>query len=207
MSVNLHSKGRGNRDGGMSVNFNYDKVLIKLQTKRNTNWQIMIMFALESILQPSSSPSPQPQFFYALMSNNAKHPVICLLMVCITVSQEWNAKWSDMSLKSWLLHRYKCVGQNVNWRYPLILTDSLHDPLACKNLILIISWYSMPQGMLFTMFQKFFQICSQLHFFYYHTPLLCINLQTLKYTWSRLSILIYLFWNSEIYLKCLNLSI
>ena len=30
---------------------------------------------------------------------------------------------------------------------------------------------------------------------------LCIYLQTLKYTWSRLSILMYLFWNSEVYLK------
>ena len=45
-------------DGGISVNFNYNEVLIKLQTKYNTNWPIMIMFALESIPQPSSYQAP-----------------------------------------------------------------------------------------------------------------------------------------------------
>ena len=72
----------------------------------------MIMFALESIPQLSSSPSPQ--FFYALMSNNAKHPVICILIVCTTVSEESNEKGSDMSLKFLLLHRYNSIGQNVD---------------------------------------------------------------------------------------------
>ena len=124
------------------------------------------MFAVESILQPSSSPSPRPHFCYALISNNAKHPVIYILMVCIIVSQESNEKRSDMPLKSLLFHRYKSIRQNVDWRYPLIFTDSLHNPMAWTNLILVIFWYSMPQRMLLTMFQKIFKICSQLHFFW-----------------------------------------
>ena len=72
------------------------------------------MFSLESIPQTYSSPSPRPQFFYALMSNNSNHPVICLLMVCTTVSQKSNEKRSDTPLKSLLLHRYKFLGQNVD---------------------------------------------------------------------------------------------
>ena len=155
---------QGDGNGGMSVNFNYDKLLIKLQTKCNTNWQIMIMFALEPIPQPSSSPSSRHQFFYALMSNNAKHTVICIFMVSVTFSQKSNEKRSDMPLKSLLLHRYKSTGQNVDWPDPLIFTASLHDPLTWK-MILVTFWYSMPQRILLTMFQKFFQICSQLHFF------------------------------------------
>ena len=126
----------------------------------------MIMFALESIPQPSSTPSPRPLFFYASMSNNAKHLVICLLMVCVTVSQESNEKRSHMPLKSLLLHRYKSTGQNVDWRYSLVFTASLHDPLAWKNLMLVIFWYNISQSMLLTMFHKFFEICSQLHFFF-----------------------------------------
>ena len=109
--------GREIEDRGMSVNFNYDKVLIKLQTKCNTNSQIMIMLALESISQPSSSHPPafpRHQFFYALMSNNAKRTVICLLIVCITVSQGSNEKQSDVPLKSLLLHRYKSIGQHID---------------------------------------------------------------------------------------------
>ena len=78
----------------------------------------MMMFVLESIPQPFSSPSPRPQFFYALMSNNAKHPVICLLMVCITVCQESNKHRSDMPLKSLLIHRYNSIGQNDYIRRP-----------------------------------------------------------------------------------------
>ena len=74
----------------------------------------MIMFALESMPQKSSCPSPRSQFFYALMSNNAKHPVICFQMMYITVSQESNENRSDMPLKSLLLHRYKSIGQNVD---------------------------------------------------------------------------------------------
>ena len=72
------------------------------------------MFAVESILQPSSSPSPRPQFFYALISNNAKHPVIYIFMVGIIVSQESNEKRSDMPLKSLLFHKYKSLRQNVD---------------------------------------------------------------------------------------------
>ena len=159
--------GRGINDGGMSVNFNYDNydmVLIKLQTKCNTNWQIMLMYALEPIPEPSSSPPPRPQFFHALMSNNAKHPVICLLMVCITGSQESNGRRPDMLLRSLC-----CVGVSL---WVKMLADVIPwfsqlrcmPPLACKKLVLVIFWYSMHQRMLLTMFQKFLKICSQLHF-------------------------------------------
>ena len=169
MSVTLHKGwGRKIEDRGMSVNFNYDKVLIKLQTKYNWNSQIMIMFALESISQPSSSHAPalhRHQFFYALMSKNAKCTVNCLLIVCITVSQGSNEKQSDMPLKPLLLHRYKSICQHIDWHYPLSFTASLHDPLTWKNLMLVIFWYSIPQRMFLTMFHKFFQICNQLHFF------------------------------------------
>ena len=163
----LQERGQGNRGWGYECKLHlWQGAYVKLQTKCNTNWQIMIMFALESIPKPTSSPSRRPQFFYTLMSNNAKEPVVCLLMVCITVSQESNEKWSDTPLKSMLLHRYKTIGQTVDWRYPLIFTASLHDPLAWKILILVIFWYSMPQRMLLSIFQKFFQTCSQLHVFH-----------------------------------------